>query len=120
MYGLANQYHLHLPHQYGLANQKLCYIQQVLMFLRLVGEWGPSFQNNYHPVFLLIDAPGATQNMDSEPLLCTQFAKQKVCPILSSLCSRKCQDEIIIKLAEIIIRFFKHYYFNQLSLIKLS
>ena len=33
-------------------------------------------------IFLLINAPGAMQNIDREPLVCTQFTKQKVCPIL--------------------------------------
>ena len=33
-------------------------------------------------VFLLINTPGATQNIDFEPLFCIQFAKQKVCPIM--------------------------------------
>ena len=32
-------------------------------------------------VFLLINAPRAMQNIVREPLFCTQFAKQKVCPI---------------------------------------
>ena len=31
--------------------------------------------------FLLINAPRVMKNMDGEPLFCTQFAKQKVCPI---------------------------------------
>ena len=30
-----------------------------------------------HTVFLLINAPRAMQNLDREPLFCTQFAKQK-------------------------------------------
>ena len=33
-------------------------------------------------VFLLINAPGAMRNIDREPLFCTEFTKQKVCPIL--------------------------------------
>ena len=33
-------------------------------------------------VFLLINTPGAMQNIDREPLFCTQFAKQKVCLIV--------------------------------------
>ena len=36
-------------------------------------------QNN---VFFLMNTPGAMQNIDWEPSFCTQFAKQKVCPIL--------------------------------------
>ena len=36
-------------------------------------------------VFLLINAPGAMQNIDREPLLCTQFTKQKVCPTVSAV-----------------------------------
>ena len=50
-----------------------------------------------YTVFLLINAPRAMQNMDREPLRCTQFAKQKVCPILFFffVCCRECLDEII-------------------------
>ena len=33
-------------------------------------------------IFFLINAPGAMQNIDREPLFCSQFTKQKVCPIL--------------------------------------
>ena len=33
-------------------------------------------------VFLLINAPGAMQNIDREHLFCTQFAKQNICTIL--------------------------------------
>ena len=35
-----------------------------------------------YTVFLLINAPAAMQNIGREPLFCTQFAKQKVYPIL--------------------------------------
>ena len=38
--------------------------------------------NQEPTIFLLINAPGAMQNIDREPLFCTQFAKQKVCPIV--------------------------------------
>ena len=37
-----------------------------------------------YTIFLLINTPGSIQNMDKVPLLCTQFAKQKVCSILYS------------------------------------
>ena len=36
-------------------------------------------------VILLINAPRAMQSIDREPLFCTQFAKQKVCPIVSAV-----------------------------------
>ena len=36
-----------------------------------------------HTVFLQINTPGAMQSIDREPLFCTQFAKQIVCPIVS-------------------------------------
>ena len=35
-------------------------------------------------VFLLIKAPTAIQNIDREPIFCTEFAKQKVYPIFYS------------------------------------
>ena len=36
-------------------------------------------------VFLLINAPGAMQSIDKEPLFCIQFAKQRVCPVVSAV-----------------------------------
>ena len=39
---------------------------------------------------------------------CTQFAKQKVCPILYFfLCFRDSYNEILIKLEEMFIKFFE-------------
>ena len=35
-----------------------------------------------YTLFLLLNASGAMQNIDREPLFCTQFAKQNICPTL--------------------------------------
>ena len=38
---------------------------------------------NQPTIFLLINAPGAMQNMDREPFFfCAQFAKERVCPTM--------------------------------------
>ena len=42
-------------------------------------------QKVMNTVFLLIHAPRAMPSIDREPLFCTQFAKQKVCPIVSAV-----------------------------------
>ena len=39
----------------------------------------------FYTVFLLINAPGAVQSIDREPLFCTQFEKQKVSSIVSAV-----------------------------------
>ena len=45
------------------------------------------------------------QNIDREPLFCTQFAKQKVCPILNFI---DFYDKILINLEETYIKLFKY------------
>ena len=51
----------------------------------------PQAEINTLTVFLLINAPRAMQNRDREPLFCTQFAKQKVCP---TLCISLCFEDV--------------------------
>ena len=41
-------------------------------------------------VFLLKNTPGAIQNIDREPLLCTLFTNRKVCPILYIILFLRC------------------------------
>ena len=60
-------------------NFPLCFITP--FHLRIVSQ----SVNFLLTVFLLINAPGAMLNIDREPLFCTQFTKQKVCPVVSAV-----------------------------------